>query len=189
METPPARGTLHTHHGTAQIQLVSRARGKEILVVPERCLERSDLVVCRQLVQKGAVFAKVCEQVSIQATAGEEPNLARIVLRNIASVFQRIGARFKKEPVLGIHAFGLARRDSKELSVEQSHIFHNSASPHIALFICTLGLTLGCGKACYRVLTLQHVLPELSDIWSARKSACHADDGNSVQLGILCGFV
>ena len=162
---------LYCDTWAAQVQLVGDPRGQRVLVVAERNLKFPYLIVACQLIQKLAVLRQICEQVGIQASSGEESDLARILRRDIARIFKRIRARFEEDTMLWVHVVGFAGRDSEVFGIEHRCIFQHTASRHEVRFVKSCAGVprndiSGC-EACDRIFPGDQVFPERTQVRGA----------------------
>ncbi len=112
-------------------------------------------------------------------------------LRSDAGVLERLPAHLQQQPLLGVHAGGLARGDAEELGIELVDFFEEAAvarvhfAGSVGVGVIERGKVPALGRHLgNRVLPVPHELPErLRVVDGAGKTTGHADDGNRLLAG------
>ena len=120
--------------------------------------------------------------------APEDTDPSRLLLREVARLFQDLPGDLEEEPVLGVHHLRLLRGNAEEGGVEHLHVAQDAPGPDVR---GVLGQARG--EARVELLGLEEgdrfdavaqVLPQLAHARRAREPPPHADDGHVVEADV-----
>src|ERR1700683_1894261 len=163
-----ARG-LHRHRRAGQPELVGDPAGQEVRAGGQAQLE------FRHFWHAGAVRPELLEFARSPA-APVPAERARVALRVVPGILERLPRALKEYPVLRIDQHGLARRVAEEARVEHVAVWHYAG--HYWRFLLVI-----VSETRERLVAAYQICPELVDAAAAGKPASQADHGDA---GNIC---
>jgi hypothetical protein len=181
-----ARG-LHINAGSAQIELITDARGQHVLVVAGLL----ELKEARGF-KEAAIGEQIVDQVGVHPRPRENADRTGELSWRMRRVFQRLPRTLQKMPVLRVHDGGVARAEAEERCIEESHVIENRGTTHVVWVgkILSRGAgseQFGVRQIANRFDAVAQIPPELGRVARSGKTARHADnrDGGGIHGALV----
>ena len=176
-----ARGArrLNGKGGAAQVQLVGRQRGQEVLVA-------ADAVHQRVAGAAPAAPRELGEQVGVHVGPGKDADGTGERLRVAPRVLQRRPRLLQEQAVLRVHELRLARVQVEEVRVEQVRALHRPERRHEVRVRQQGGIHARLAQLLFRERrdgrhSVAQVAPEGIHVLRAGKAARHPHDGDALR--------